>query len=55
MENLVVGYKTHGFTFRLKSYIMGLPKYKLRVAADVIYRLVVSERIPNRILLLVND
>ena len=34
---------------------MRLPKYKVRVAADVIYRLVVSERIPNRILLLVND
>ena len=34
---------------------MRLPKYKVRVAADVIYRLVASERIPNRILLLVND
>ena len=54
-ENLVVDYKTSSFTFRLKSYIMRLPKYKVRVAADVIYRLVVSERIPNRILLLVND
>ena len=48
-------YETPGFTFRLKSYIMRLPKYKVRVAADVIYRLVVSERIPNHILLLVND
>ena len=54
-ENLVVDYKTPSFTFRLKSYIMRLPKYKVRVAADVIYRLVVSECIPNRILLLVND
>ena len=55
MANLVVDYKTSSFTFRLKSYIMRLPKYKVRVAADVIYRLVVSEHIPNRILLLVND
>ena len=49
-KNLVVDYKTPSFTFRLKFYIMRLPKYKVRVAADVIYR-----RIPNRILLLVND
>ena len=55
MANLVVDYKTPSFTFRLKSYVMRLPKYKVRVAADVIYRLVVSEHIPNRILLLVND
>ena len=43
-ENLVVDYKTPS-----------LPKYKVRVAADVVYRLVDSERIPNRILLLVKD
>ena len=36
-KNLVVDYKTPSFTFRLKSYIMRLPKYKVRVAADVIY------------------
>ena len=34
---------------------MRLPKYKVRFAADVIYRLVVSKHIPNRILLIVND
>ena len=41
-RNLVVDYKTPGFTFRLKSYIMRLPKYKVRVAAAVIHRLVVQ-------------
>ena len=54
-ENLVVGYTTPGFIFRLKSFCLRLPKYKLSVAGDLIYRLVSLERFPHRILLLVND
>ena len=33
---VVLGYKSTGFTFRLRSYLMGLAKYKMRIAAYVI-------------------
>ena len=34
---------------------MGLTKYKMRIAADVISTLVIDEHIPTRVMLLVND
>ena len=55
IKSVVFGYKSTGFTFRLRSYLMGLAKYKMKIAADVISTLVIDEHIPTRVMLLVND
>ena len=55
IKSVVFGYNSTGFTFRLRSYLMGLTKYKMRIAADVISTLVIDEHIPTRVMILVND
>ena len=51
----VVKYKNINFTLNLRTYMLNLPRNKLRIVADVTESLVLNERIPARILSLVKD
>ena len=48
-------YRSSGFTFSLRTYFMNLPRNKLRVAVNVVEKLVLDETIPTRILMLIRD
>ena len=54
-KNIVMGYKNCNFTFRPRTYLMGLPKHKVKIAINTIIALVLVEHIPTRILLLTAD
>ena len=51
----VVKYKNINFTLNLRTYILNLPRNKLRIVEDVTESLVLNERIRARILSLVRD
>ena len=51
----VVKYKNINFTLNLRTYMLNLPRNKLRIVADVTESQVLNERIPARILSLVKD
>ena len=54
-KNIVMKYKNRNFTFRLRTYFMGLPKRKVKIAIDAVNALVLDERILTCILLLTTD
>ena len=51
----VVKYKNLNFTLNLRTYMLNLPRNKLRIVEDVTESLVLNERIPARISSLVRD
>ena len=51
----VMKYKNINFTLNLRTYILNLPRNKLRIVEDVTESLVLNERIPARILSLLRD
>jgi len=55
MKHILSDYKHCRFTFRLRTYMMCLPKYRLKIAAETVDKLVHSGHIPTRISLLVKD
>ena len=55
ITNTIMTYKNKNSTFHLRANILNLPRNKLRIVLIVTERLVLEEKIPNRILLLVKD
>ena len=55
IRHMMLNYKHSRFTFDLRTYIMALPKHKVKIAVEVLNRLVIDGHIPTRILLLVTD